>query len=157
MIPSKEVVMFKHILVPTDGSDLSLKAAAQAVTLAKATGAKITAFYAGSPYIVPVIDDDGSTVRDVQSRSDYEARVAGEAETLLNSVRRLANAGNVVCNARYTISDSPADAIVRAAEEYGCDGIMMGSHGRTGWRKFLLGSIAQKTLVSTKLPVVVVH
>jgi nucleotide-binding universal stress UspA family protein len=149
--------MFKHILVPTDGSDLSLKAAGQAVALAKATGAKITAFYVASPYVVPVIDDDGSTVRDVQSRSDYEARVAREAETLLNAVRKLANAGSVVCNGRYTISDSTADAIVHAAEEYGCDGIVMGSHGRTGWRKLLLGSIAQKTLVSTKLPVVVVH
>ncbi|MGZ9006434.1 MAG: universal stress protein [Burkholderiales bacterium] len=149
--------MFRNILVPTDGSELSQKAATQAVALAKATGAKLTAFHVAAPYVVPVIDDDGSTVREVVSREDYEARVSTESELMLNGVRNAAATAGVRCDARYKISDSAADAIAHAAQEYDCDGIVMGSHGRSGWRKLLLGSVAQKTLVSTKLPVLVVH
>jgi nucleotide-binding universal stress UspA family protein len=149
--------MFRNILVPTDGSELSQKATAQAVALAKSTGARLTAFHVAAPYVVPVIDDDGSTVRAVVSRDEYEARVATESEMMLDGVRNAAATAGVRCDARYKISDSAPDAIVRAAEEYGCDGIVMGSHGRSGWKKLLLGSVAQKTLVSTKLPVLVVH
>jgi len=149
--------MFRNILVPTDGSELSQKAAAQAVAIAKATGAGLTAFHVAAPYVAPVMSDGGSTMREVVSRKDYEARVSTESELMLDAVRNAAAMAGVRCDARYKISDSAADAIVHAAQEYDCDGIVMGSHGRSGLKKLLLGSVAQKTLVSTKLPVLVVH
>ena len=147
--------MFKHILVPTDGSALSHTAAQNAVELARATGAHITAFHVAPAYKFDLNDDH--IPHDYMLPVDYAEKMAYNAQQHLEEVKKLALGAGVECDGQYALSDYPAAAIVRAAEKYGCDAIVMGSHGRTGINKLLLGSETQKVLVSTKVPVLVTH
>ena len=147
--------MFKNILVPTDGSELSLKAARQAAALAKNTGSKITALHVAPPYTFRAYEDymPGDFVRPDQ----YEAQVKKTAERYLAAVREIAEESAVPYEQHYTTRSVPADAIVRAAEEYGCDSIVMGSHGRGAVRALFLGSETLKVLATAKVPVLVVR
>ena len=146
--------MFKHILVPTDGSSLSQGAAEQAVALAKLTGAQLTAFHVAPAYH---FDLGEGPAHDFVPPNDYAARVAEQIQPHLEEVQELARAAGIACDAHYTLSDFPAEAIVKAVEKYGCDAIVMGSHGRKGLNKLLLGSETEKVLVSARVPVVVTH
>ena len=147
--------MFKHILIPTDGSELSLAAAEKAVALAKLTGAQLTAFHVAPAYHFEL--REGQVPHDFQAPSQYAADVAEQVRPHLEDVKQLASAAGIPCEAHYAMSDYPADAIVEAVEKYGCDVIVMGSHGRKGVNKLLLGSETEKVLVGTKVPVVVTH
>jgi nucleotide-binding universal stress UspA family protein len=150
----RRTTMFKHILVPTDGSSLSHGAAEQAVALAKLTGAQLTAFHVAPAYH---FDLGEGPAHDFVPPNDYAARIAEEIQPHLEEVKELARAAGIACEARYTLSDFPAEAIVNAVEKYGCDAIVMGSHGRKGLNKLLLGSETEKVLMSTHVPVVVTH
>ena len=115
--------MFKHILIPTDGSELSHTAVANAVALAKATGAHITAFHVAPAYRFDLTEDQiphGFVLPD-----DYALRVAQKAQPHLDDVRKLAHAAGVTCYGHYAMDDSPAAAIATAVERYGCDAIVM--------------------------------
>ena len=147
--------MFKHILVPTDGSALSETAAQNAVALAKATGAHITAFHVAPAYRMDLNDDQ--VPHDYLLPADYADRMAEQSKQHLDSVQKIAEAAGVECRGQFAMSDFPARAIVKAIEQYGCDAVVMGSHGRKGLNKLLLGSETQKVLVSTHVPVVVTH
>jgi nucleotide-binding universal stress UspA family protein len=147
--------MFKHILVPTDGSDLSLAAARSAVKLAKVTGAQLTAFHVTPAYRFNVQEEH--VPLEFVLPADYAQRAQHEAATHLDDVQKLAREAGVSCDAHYAMSDFPASAIVRAVEQYGCDAIVMGSHGRKGLSRLLLGSQTQQVLVSTHVPVLVTH
>jgi nucleotide-binding universal stress UspA family protein len=151
----KEKGMFKHILVPTDGSLLSRNAAKRAVALAKATGAKITGFHVAPSYKFEVYTD--YVPPDFMLPAEYGAKAKKVSERHLEPIRKLAEAAGVPFAGQYAMSDYPADAIVKAVKKYGCDGIVMGSHGRNGIARLLLGSETQKVLVSTRVPVVVTH
>lgn len=147
--------MFKHILIPTDGSELSHAAAEKAVALAKLTGAQLTAFHVAPAYHFEL--REGQIPHDFKAPSEYAAEVAKQVRLHLDDVKQLASAAGVACDAHYAMSDYPADAIVEAVEKYGCDAVVMGSHGRKGINKLLLGSETEKVLVGTKVPVVVTH
>ena len=147
-------IMFKHILVPTDGSPLSHSAAEQAVALAKLTGAQLTAFHVAPAYHFDVSE---ARVHHFVAPTEYSARIAEEVQRHLDEVKKIAQAAGISCDAHYMLSDFPAEAIVDAVERYGCDAVVMGSHGRKGLNKLLLGSETEKVLVSTKVPVVVTH
>jgi nucleotide-binding universal stress UspA family protein len=146
--------MFKHILVPTDGSDLSHGAAQQAIELAKLSGGQLTAFHVAPAYHFDL--SDGGPAHSVPP-ADYAARVAQDVQPYLEKVKQLALAAGVTCDAHYALSDFTAEAIVDAVEKFGCDAVVMGSHGRKGLNKLLLGSETEKVLVSTRVPVVVTH
>ena len=147
--------MFKNILVPTDGSPLSRNAAKQAVTIAKATGSRITAFHVAPPYNFHVYED--YIPPDFVRPDEYAAHAKKVAQRHLEAIRKLSDDAGVEFDSHYVLSDYPAEAIVKAAEQYGCDSIVMGSHGRSGVARVLLGSETQKVLASAKLPVLVVH
>src|SRR5690242_18599600 len=147
--------MFRNILVPTDGSELSARAARHAVALAKTTGSKVTAFHVAPPYTFHVYEE--YIPPDFISLEKYEERVKKVAGGHLEAVGKLAKDAGVNFDAHYVKSDFPADAIVKAAESYGCNSIIMGSHGRGAVGSLLIGSETQKVLAGTKLPVVVVH
>lgn len=147
--------MFKNILVPTDGSALSRNAAKRAVALAKATGATITGFHAAPSYKFELYAD--YVPPDLMLPAEYAAQAKKVAQRHLDTVRKLAESAGVKFSGQYALSDYPADAIVRAAKKYRCDGIVMGSHGRSGMSRILLGSQTQKVLASAKVPVVVIH
>jgi nucleotide-binding universal stress UspA family protein len=145
--------MFKHMLVPTDGSALSLEAAKKAVVFAKATGARITAFYAGVPFTVRVYGD--FVPPDFITPQEYDKQTRKTADRHLSAIEALAAGAGVSCARHYIISDSPWEAIVRAAKAKKCDLIFMASHGRRGLSGLLLGSETQKVLTHTKIPVLV--
>ena len=145
--------MFKHILVPTDGSSLSLQAAKKAIAFAMATGARITAFYAGPRYTVQVYGE--FVPPDFVTPKEFEKQTRKTAEAHLGAVEAIAAAAGVDCTRHYAVSDSPWEAIIRTAKAKKCDLIFMASHGRRGLSALLLGSETQKVLTHSRVPVLV--
>ena len=99
----------------------------------------------------------GTYLRGFERPADYEARAEKVAQTHLGKIRKLAEAAGIRCEGHYAKSDFPADAILQAVERYRCDSIFMGSHGRSGVSKLLLGSQTQKVLAAANVPVVVIR
>ena len=147
--------MYKHLLVPTDGSKLSEKAVAQALELAQALKAKITAFHASPDYPMPVYAE-GVAVEMI-SRREYTKRAKEEATKVLDRVLAKAKAAGVECATVHAIASAPWEAILAAAKKGKCDAIVMASHGRRGLTGLLLGSETTKVLTHSKLPVLVVR
>jgi len=145
--------MFKHILVPTDGSILSLRAAKNAVRFAKVHGARITAFYAAPEYH-PNIAGDYLPANFVPL-TVYHTQIKKTADKYLAQIKKLAEVGGVACSCVFASDDSPHQAIIQAAKERKCDLIFMASHGRSGIAGLLIGSETNKVLTHCKLPVLV--
>jgi len=145
--------MFKHILVPTDGSKLSVKAAKQAVKLAKSLGARITGFYA-APDFSSTYYGDGYILRAPSAKVQSES-AEKLARKCLSVIEVEAEVEKVACQVFHTVSDSPYEAIIDAAKKKKCDLIVMASHGRRGLSGLVLGSETQKVLVHSKIPVLV--
>ena len=145
--------MFKHILVPTDGSTLSLRAAKNAVRFAKVHGARITAFYAAPEYH-PNIAGDYMPANFVPL-AEFKKQIQKIADKYLGQVKKLAAVGKVPCAGLYVSNDSPYQAIIKAAKANTCDLIFMASHGRSGIAGLLIGSETNKVLTHCKLPVLV--
>ena len=145
--------MFKHILVPTDGSTLSLRAAKNAVRFAKVHGARITAFYAAPEYH-PNIAGDYLPANFVPL-AVYQTQIKKTAAKYLDQIKKLAGVGGVSCSGLYASDDSPYQAIIKAAKQRKCDLIFMASHGRSGIAGLLIGSETTKVLTHCKLPVLV--
>ena len=146
---------YKHILVPTDGSKLSLKAAREAAELAKTLKAKITALYVIAPYM-PTLDAEGSiNARHGYDQKAYEkasAKFAGEATA---KIAATAAEAHVKCDELHVTDPAPWDGIIRAAAKNKCDLIVMSSHGRGNLAGLLLGSETTKVLAHSKTPVLV--
>jgi len=145
--------MFKHILVPTDGSKLSVKAAKQAVKLAKAMGARITGFYV-APDVSATYYGDGYILRAPSAKAQAEA-AQKQARQFLSTIEVEAEVEKVACDVFSVVSASPYEAIIDAAKKRKCDLIVMASHGRRGLSALVLGSETHKVLVHTKIPVLV--
>jgi nucleotide-binding universal stress UspA family protein len=150
--------MYRHILLPTDGSKLSDRAVREAVRLAKTLGAKITALHVMPTqqmlldefFVVPVTTSQSL-------KSEFKKQAALRSKEILENVRRQGAAGGVECETVSAASDSPYKAILEQATKSGCDLIMMASHGRKGLAGVLLGSETAKVLVHSKIPVLVVR
>ena len=146
--------MYKHILVPTDGSRLSRKAIVTATRLAKATGARVTGAFVIPPY-VPMVYGEAVLYAPPSSREDYVKSLRREGKkalAILDIEARIAgvkSAGTVIANAM------PWEGILRAAKSRKCDLIVMASHGRRGLAGLLLGSETTKVLTHSKTPVLV--
>jgi len=147
--------MYKNLLVATDGSKLSGKAVAHAIALAKAVGAKLTAFYAAPDYPMPAYAD--GVVYEPVSRKEYGKLAAQDADKILREVASKASTAGVECKTTYSIAAAPYEAILEAVKKNKCDGIVMASHGRKGMSALLLGSETQKVLTHSKVPVIVVR
>lgn len=147
--------MYRNMLVATEGSELSAKAAKHAITLARALGSTITAFYAAPDYPLPAYAE--GVAYEPMSRTEYEALCRKEADKILQRVASKAAASGVRCKTAYMISGAPWEAILAAANKHKCDVIVMASHGRRGVAALLLGSETQKVLTHSKLPVIVVR
>ena len=147
--------MYQNILVPTDGSPLSAKAAKAAADLAKVTGAKITAIYAIPPYSPPSGGDGLIYYAEALSPKTYEAHMQKHAEKALEKVEKEAKAAGVACDTVSVVEDAPWNAIIKAAKSKKCDLIVMASHGRRGLSGLILGSETTKVLTHSKTPVLV--
>lgn len=143
-------MMFSKILLPTDGSDLSLRAARAAVELAKQLGAGLVAFTVVEPYAYASLSEFRP-----ETIAEYERRADQVARDRLVAVENVAREENVAIESTVARSFSPYEAIIEAAARHKCDAVFMASHGRRGLNAVLLGSETQKVLTHCTLPVVV--
>lgn len=145
--------MYKHILVPVDGTKLSLKALDEAGNLAKALDAKITAVTV-SPTYPMLITSDMNTI-DLRSPSEWETTIAQRADRIRQNVEKRATAKGFKVSFVAVTVDGPYLGIIETARKKKCDLIVMASHGRRGLSAVLLGSETNKVLTHSKLPVLV--
>lgn len=145
--------MFKHFLIPTDGSQLSLQAAQHAVALAKEVGARVTFFFAKPDY--PVAFYGEGALIDPTTPEKFSEMADRQAAEILGQLEALASAADVPFACASEVSDLPYEAIIHAADSAGCDLIFMASHGRRGIGGLLLGSETQKVLTHSRTPVLV--
>ncbi|MCL2656983.1 MAG: universal stress protein [Betaproteobacteria bacterium] len=145
--------MFKHLLVPTDGSELSRKAVEYAISFARENRAKVTFFFAQQDYPMPMYGE-GALLVPVTPDQFVEA-TRTEAERILAETKADALKAGVEADTETAVSDVPYEAIIAAAKKNNCDLIFMASHGRKGVAGFLLGSETQKVLTHTDIPVLV--
>jgi nucleotide-binding universal stress UspA family protein len=145
--------MFKHILIPTDGSELSRRAVLAGVKLARALGARVTGLFA-APAATPIVYRDLLPVG-YDTPQHNAALIKRAARRHLDVVARAAKKAGVRCVTLSVTDDYPADAILAQARKRRCDLIFMASHGRRGLRGVLLGSETQKVLAGSALPVLV--
>lgn len=143
--------MYKHILICTDGSAVGQKAVDQGLEVAKIMNAKVTAIKVTEMW--SALDVAG---RDALARIEsYESAAADAAKKVLADVAKCAEKAKVPCKTMHVSDSLPADGILRTAEQEGCDLIVMGSHGRRGLNRLLLGSQAHNVLNQTKISVLI--
>jgi nucleotide-binding universal stress UspA family protein len=143
--------MYKHILIPTDGSELAKKAISRGVALAKAVGAKVTGITVTVPFHVFAVDPDTLT----DTFDSYNKRMTALAAKYLERVKDAGVAAGVDCNVVRAEHEHPYQAIIEAASKNGCDLIVMASHGRRGASALVLGSETVKVLTHGSVPVLV--
>jgi len=143
--------MYTHILLPTDGSELSKMALREGVDLAKALGARITVVTVTTPFDMfsanPTMLTDGP--------EQYKKHMAALAEQYLDVAKKIAALVKVPCEAVHVEHAQPYQAIIDTARDRLCDAILMASHGRRGMSAIVLGSETLKVLTHSSIPVIV--
>jgi nucleotide-binding universal stress UspA family protein/hemerythrin-like domain-containing protein len=145
--------MYRHLLVPIDGSDVSTELVGSAVEYARGTGARITFFHA-QPDHAASLAGEADVVRLV-APADYAYAFKGRARELLAKAESAARALGVPCESRTTVASTAHRAIVAAAREHGCDLIYMASRGRRTSMGMMLGSQTLRVLIHADVPVLV--
>jgi nucleotide-binding universal stress UspA family protein len=140
--------MYRHILIPTDGSELAERGVAQGLALAKAVGAKVSVIFVIEPFAE-------MTGRYLETVSRYVELRKEQAKSVLDGAANAAKKAGVSCETIQVENEQPHQAIIAAAEDKGCDLIVMSSHGRSGLSKLLIGSVTNKVLTQAKIPVLV--
>jgi nucleotide-binding universal stress UspA family protein len=147
--------MYSHLLVPVDGTELSDRAADSSLELARKLGAKITAFVAEPMAPLPTMS---TNVANYQRETEaHQARTEAHARRVLDQFAAKAKEQGVAYEGKFLRSDAVDDAIVRAAEEFGCDMIVMVTHGRGAFGELLFGSHTKNVLSRSKVPLLVLH
>ncbi|WP_036258934.1 universal stress protein [Methylocapsa aurea] len=143
--------MYKNILLPTDGSDLSKNAVQHGIQLAKAVKAKVTSVTIITPSQLFMLEPEIVT----ETPEDYMKHMVNFASKCLDQVKAAALAEGVSCDVLYLEHDSPYEAIIETANNQHCDLIVMASHGRRGISAIVLGSETVKVLTHSTIPVLV--
>jgi nucleotide-binding universal stress UspA family protein len=146
--------MFKHILIPTDGSKLAAKGVKAGVKLAKALGARVTGVYVIPPY-VPAMYGEGAIYIPAAAPQEYKKVSQRAGKKALAAVEIEAQTAGVPCVTQFVTDPQPWGGILRVARSRKCDAIAMASHGRGGLGGLLLGSETQRVLAHSKIPVLV--
>ena len=143
-------MVYRNILIATDGSDIAERAVKQGIGLAKSLGAKLTAV---------TVTDHFSTTNVMMPHADdvdrYEKGIGAAAKKILDSVAAQAREQGVTCDTRHVADEYPAAGIIAAARDAGCDLIVVATHGRRGLDRLLLGSQATKVLALSTVPVLI--
>ena len=145
--------MFKRILLPTDGSELSKKAVKKGIEFAKSIDAKVVGFFAPEDYRALMYSE--YIPPSLMSQEEFDANAKKAAEKHLAFIEKTASAAGVPYEGFYLTSIAPWEAIVEAVKKKRCDLIFMASHGRTGLAGLVLGSQTTKVLTHSKVPVLV--
>ena len=143
--------MYKHILIPTDGSETAQLAVDQGIAFAKEVGARITALSVYPPYDYLALTDELVP----ESEAENAEKAKEYALKLLASVAELATAKGVMCQTVVAESEHPSDEIIKTATDHHCDLIAMSSHGRRGLSGLFIGSETQKVMTHTTIPMLV--
>jgi nucleotide-binding universal stress UspA family protein len=151
LLRQEEENMFKHILLPTDGSQLSEMAIQKGIQFAKAINARVTGFHVLPEF--PEFTYRPEILED--TKEEFTGDPRARAAQYLKVIEEAANKAGVRCDTGYTKSAHPYEAIITAAEENGCDLIVMAFHGRRGVQALLIGSETHKVLAYTNIPVLV--
>ncbi len=147
--------MFKHILIPTDGSRLAAKGIKAGVKLAKALGAKVSGVYVIAPYVPPLYGEGAIYVPGI-SPQEYKKFAERQARKALAALEIEAQASRTPCTTSF-VTGLPWEGILKAARQRKCDAIVMASHGRGGMTGLILGSETTRVLANSKLPVIVIR
>jgi nucleotide-binding universal stress UspA family protein len=146
--------MFKKILIPTDGSPLSAQAANAGVCFARSVGAEVVALHVTQPFAA-TIGFDGMAAAYAITDEDYEKATAEQSNRYLKHILDRAETAGVRASPHAVSNFNVADGVVQAASEAGCDLIFIGSHGRSGLSRLLLGSVTAKVLSLAPVAVLV--
>jgi nucleotide-binding universal stress UspA family protein len=146
--------MFKKVLIPTDGSPLSAQSANAGVLFAKSQGSEVVALFVTQPFAA-TIGFDGMAAAYAVSDQDYDKMALDQAKKYLKAIVDRADTAGVKATSHSVSNFNIADGIAQAAHDYGCDMIFIGSHGRSGLSRVLLGSVTSKVLALTHTPVLV--
>ena len=144
--------MFKHILVPIDGSPTAQLAIDKAIGMAKAFGARVTAIFVIDPYPFTGVGTDFA-----YGQAEYLSAATAEANAAIKTAKTQFEAAGVAVETEVVEAHAAWRGVVQAAESRQADLIVMGSHGRSGLEKLVLGSVTQAVLSHTKCPVLVVR
>jgi nucleotide-binding universal stress UspA family protein len=145
--------MYKHILIPTDGSPVAAKAIQAGVALAKEMGAAVTGYYAIEPAPTHIYGEGYLADRNLVE--ELERRSRDVAQRCVDEIATAAKAAGVKCETVVGKAVVPYKGIIEAAEKNKCDAIFIASNGHRGLTGLLLGSVTQKVLTHTKTPVLV--
>ena len=140
--------MYRHILIPTDGSKQAEHGVAHGLALAKSLGAKVSVIFVVEPF-------SEMTGRFLEAVARYAELRKEQATSVLDRAANAAKEAGVSCETIQVQNEQPHQAIIAAAEDKGCDLIVMSSHGRSGLSMLLIGSVTNKVLAHTKTPVLV--
>jgi len=145
--------MFKHILIPTDGSPVANKAVKAGIELAKALGAKVSGYYAVEA-IQPRVYGEGYMMNSGTIKAlERSAQAVGQKH--IDSMAKAAKAAGVGFSGVVAMAETPYEGIIATAKKRKCDAIFMASHGRRGLAGFIMGSVTHRVLTHSKLPVLV--
>ena len=144
--------MFKHILIPTDGSSVANKAAKAGIALARRLGAKVTA-YCAIEELQPIYGQGYVFNQKEIDAIEERAGVAGQKH--VNAIDKMAKAASVPFTSVVAKALTAYEGIIAAATKRKCDVIFMASHGRRGLSRLIMGSVTQKVLSHSKITVVV--
>ncbi|MES2295898.1 MAG: universal stress protein [Pseudomonadota bacterium] len=145
--------MYKKILITSDGSAVSSVTARAGIEFARQLGAQVLALYVAPQYQYPVYVEIIPPT--YPSEEEYLALMRRSGDEHLRTIVEAGAACGLACEAMTAFADATAQKIVEVAEAQGCDLIFMGSHGRSGWGQLLLGSVTNKVLSHTQIPVLV--
>jgi|GEM_PF-111985 len=148
--------MYRHILIPTDGSELAEHAVTNGLSLAKSVGAKVTVIIVEEPFNWLSVSETQAQ-RALGELAKHTEQIKKHAATVLNRVANAAKQVGVPCDTIQVENAQPYQAIIATAGDRGCDLIVMASHGRSGLSAVVLGSVTNKVLTHTKTPVLVCH
>ena len=140
--------MYRHILIPTDGSELAERGVMHGLALAKSLHAAVSIIFVVEPFS----DLSGRFLEAVATYVEYRKE---QATKVLDRASDAARTAGVSCQTIQTESGQPHQAILAAAVDKGCDLIVMSSHGRSGLSALLIGSVTNKVLTHAKIPVLV--
>jgi nucleotide-binding universal stress UspA family protein len=148
--------MYRHILIPTDGSELAEHAVTNGLSLAKSVGAKVTVIIVEEPFNWQSVSETASKWA-LEELAKHTEQIKKHAASVLNRAAHAAKQAGVPCDTIQVKDAQPYQAIIATAEDRGCDLIVMASHGRSGLSAIMLGSVTNKVLAHTKTPVLVCH
>lgn len=150
-VPAQSRPLFRHLLLPVDGSDLSLRAFGMGLDLAKAFHAKVLALHVVPPFNPLAYVTETLAAAEL----DFGRHALQSASRYLDRVKAMAREAGVPCECRYVFGQHPHEAILEAVDEYRCDLVVMATHDRHGVNRLMLGSETQKVLVHCSVPVLV--